>query len=47
MSSRKKETRKVYSTREAVNSKDGKLWENAMVEEMAYLDKNESWDVRI
>jgi hypothetical protein len=31
--------------RKAVDSEDGKLWEKAMVEEMASLDKNEAWDL--
>jgi hypothetical protein len=31
--------------REAIDSKDGKLWKKAMVEEMAALDKNEAWDL--
>jgi hypothetical protein len=31
--------------REAVNSKDSKLWKKAMVEEMDALDKNEAWDI--
>jgi hypothetical protein len=29
--------------REAVNSKDSKLWKKAMVEEIDSLDKNEAW----
>jgi len=33
------------TVREAVNSEDSKLWENAMVEEMDALDKNEAWDI--
>jgi hypothetical protein len=28
-----------------VDSKDGKLWKKAMVEEMVALDKNEAWDL--
>jgi hypothetical protein len=31
--------------REAMNSKDSKLWKKAMVEEMDALDKNEAWDI--
>jgi hypothetical protein len=31
--------------KEAVDSEDGKLWEKAMDEEMAALDKNEAWDL--
>jgi hypothetical protein len=31
--------------REAVDSKDEKLWKKTMVEEMAALDKNEAWDL--
>jgi hypothetical protein len=31
--------------REAVDSEDGKLWKNAMVEEMEALEKNEAWDL--
>eukprot|EP00253_Pinus_taeda_P035381 PITA_35381 len=30
---------------EAVDSEDGKLWKEAMVDEMAYLHKNEAWDL--
>jgi hypothetical protein len=33
------------TVREAVDSEDGKLWENAMVEEMASSNKNEAWDL--
>ena len=33
------------TVREAVDSEDGKLWEKAMDEEMAALDKNEAWDL--
>eukprot|EP00253_Pinus_taeda_P009722 PITA_09722 len=29
--------------KEAVDSEDGKLWKDAMVNEMAYLHKNEAW----
>jgi hypothetical protein len=29
--------------RKAVDSKDGKFWKKAMVEEMKTLEKNESW----
>ena len=31
--------------REAVDSEDGKLWKEAMVDEMASLHKNEEWDL--
>jgi hypothetical protein len=31
--------------KEAVDSEDGNLWKMAMDEEMAALDKNESWDL--
>ena len=31
--------------REAVHSEDGKLWKEAMVDEMASLHKNEAWDL--
>ena len=31
--------------REAVDSEDGKLWKEAMVDEMASLHKNEAWDL--
>jgi hypothetical protein len=31
------------TVREVVHSKDGNLWKKAMDEEMASLDKNESW----
>ena len=33
------------TVREAVESKDGKLWKEAMVDEMASLHKNEAWDM--
>jgi hypothetical protein len=33
------------TAREAVDSEDGKLWKNAMDEEMPALDKNEAWDL--
>jgi hypothetical protein len=28
-----------------MDSKDGKLWKKAMVEEMVVLDKNEAWEL--
>jgi hypothetical protein len=31
--------------REAVDSTEGKLWKEAMVEEMESLHKNETWDL--
>ena len=31
--------------KEAVDSKDGKLWKEVMVDEMASLHKNEAWDL--
>jgi len=31
--------------KEAVDSEDGKLWKEAMVDEMASLHKNEAWDL--
>jgi hypothetical protein len=31
--------------REEMDSKDGKIWKKAMVEEMVALDKNEAWDL--
>ena len=31
--------------REAIDSEDGKLWKEAMVDEMASLHKNEAWDL--
>eukprot|EP00253_Pinus_taeda_P020140 PITA_20140 len=31
--------------REVVDSEDGKLWKEAMVDEMTSLDKNEAWDL--
>ena len=31
--------------KEAVDSEDGKLWKEAMVDEMAYFHKNEAWDL--
>jgi hypothetical protein len=33
------------SVREEVNSTEGKLWKEAMVEEMESLHKNETWDL--
>eukprot|EP00253_Pinus_taeda_P011176 PITA_11176 len=30
---------------EVIDSEDGKLWKKAMVDEMAYLHKNEAWDL--
>jgi hypothetical protein len=33
------------TVREVVDSKDGKLWEKAMDEEMEALDNNEAWDL--
>ena len=31
--------------REVVDSEDGKLWKEAMVDEMASLHKNDAWDL--
>ena len=31
--------------KEAIDSEDGKLWKEAMVDEMAYLHKNDAWDL--
>jgi len=31
--------------KEAVDSKDGKLWKEATVDEMASFHKNEAWDL--
>ena len=33
------------TVREAVDSKDGKLWKEAMVDEMESLHENEAWDL--
>ena len=33
------------TVREVVDSEDGKLWKEAMVDEMASLHKNEAWDL--
>ena len=33
------------TVREAVDSEDGKLWKEAMVDEMTSLHKNEAWDL--
>eukprot|EP00253_Pinus_taeda_P025445 PITA_25445 len=33
------------TVKEAVDSEGGKLWKEAMVDEMAYLHKNEAWDL--
>ena len=35
----------LRTVREAVDSEDGKLWKEAMVDEMASLHKNEAWDL--
>jgi hypothetical protein len=31
--------------REAVDSEDGKLWKNDIIEEMVALEKNDAWDL--
>ena len=33
------------TVKEAVDSEDGKLWKEAMIDEMASLHKNEAWDL--
>ena len=33
------------TVRDVVDSEDGKLWKEAMVDEMASLHKNEAWDL--
>ena len=33
------------TVREVVDSEDGTLWKEAMVDEMASLEKNEDWDL--
>ena len=33
------------TVREAIDSEDGNLWMEAMVDEMASLHKNEAWDL--
>ena len=33
------------TVREEVDSEDGKLWKEGMVDEMASLHKNEAWDL--
>ncbi len=33
------------TVKEAMDSEDGKLWKEAMVDEMASLHKNEAWDL--
>ena len=33
------------TVKEAVDSEDGKLWKEAMVDEMASFHKNEAWDL--
>ena len=35
----------LRTVKEAVDSEDGKLWKEAMVDEMASLHKNEAWDL--
>eukprot|EP00253_Pinus_taeda_P007933 PITA_07933 len=37
--------RERRTVKEAVDSEDGKLWKEAMVDEMASLHKNEAWDL--
>ena len=33
------------TVKEAVDSEDGKLWKDAMVDEMTSLQKNEAWEL--
>jgi len=33
------------NVKEVVDSEDGKLWKEAMIDEMASLHKNEAWDL--
>jgi hypothetical protein len=33
------------TVREVVDSKDGQLWKNSVVEEIPSLDKNEAWNL--
>eukprot|EP00253_Pinus_taeda_P021872 PITA_21872 len=40
-----KEEKSDLTVKEAVDSEDGKLWKEAMVDEMASLHKNEAWDL--
>jgi hypothetical protein len=35
----------LINVREGMDSKDGKLWKNSMIEDMVALDKNKAWDV--
>ena len=35
----------LRTVKEAVDSEDGKLWKEAMVDEMESLHKNEAWDL--
>ena len=35
----------LRTVKEAIDSKDVKLWKEAMVDEMASLHKNEAWDL--
>eukprot|EP00253_Pinus_taeda_P015414 PITA_15414 len=35
----------IGTMKEAMDSEDGKLWKEAMVDEMASLHKNEAWDL--
>eukprot|EP00253_Pinus_taeda_P023491 PITA_23491 len=42
----KMKSHKLWVTvKEAVDSEDGKLWKEAMVDEMVSLHKNEAWDL--
>eukprot|EP00253_Pinus_taeda_P034014 PITA_34014 len=42
---KKKTNTEGKNCEEAVDSEDGKLWKEAMVDEMASLHKNEAWDL--
>eukprot|EP00253_Pinus_taeda_P036658 PITA_36658 len=41
----RRSVRERRTVKEAVDSEDGKLWKEAMVDEMASLHKNEAWDL--
>eukprot|EP00253_Pinus_taeda_P012956 PITA_12956 len=41
----RRSVRERRTVKEAVDSEDGKVWKEAMVDEMASLHKNEAWDL--
>eukprot|EP00253_Pinus_taeda_P007730 PITA_07730 len=43
--SKDEEPQNPVTMKEAINSEDGKLWKEAMVDEMEYLHKNDAWNL--